>query len=193
MKDSTALNIPSLIAEIEKATEVSGFTMASDHQTGSLLRTLVATKPHGKILELGTGTVLSTCWLLDGMDPHATLLTVDNDAQFVDIAQKFFASVSRVQFCVQDGSEFIQGEKGNAYDFIFADTWPGKYWDFTETLALLSDGGIYVIDDMLPQDNWPDDHPPKVSDLIKTIENLEGFTSTKLAWSTGIIVITKNS
>lgn len=49
--------------------------MGSDHLTGSLLRTLVASKPSGMVLELGTETGLATAWLLDGMDAQARLIT----------------------------------------------------------------------------------------------------------------------
>ena len=52
---------------IDKATRESGFTMASDVSVCSFLKTLAASKPGGKFLELGTGTGLSTSWILDGM------------------------------------------------------------------------------------------------------------------------------
>ena len=85
MNDQTFHPIPDQLLEIERSTIKSGFTMASDYQTGSLLRTLVSTKPNGKILELGTGTGLSACWLLDGMSAGSRLETVDNDEAFVEI------------------------------------------------------------------------------------------------------------
>ena len=47
--------------------------MPSDPLTCTLLRTLAASKPGGQFLELGSGTGLSTAWLLDGMDARATL------------------------------------------------------------------------------------------------------------------------
>ena len=59
---------PPFYAEINQATQTAGFTMASDVLTCSLLRTLAASKPAGRFLELGTGTGLSTAWILDGMD-----------------------------------------------------------------------------------------------------------------------------
>ena len=62
--------------------------MASDHMTGALLRLLVSSKPNGNILELGTGTGLSTCWILDGMNSGSRLTTVDNDSLFVNIVKK---------------------------------------------------------------------------------------------------------
>ena len=39
---------------------------------------------------------------------------------------------------------------------------PGKYDLFEETIDMLNNGGIYIIDDMLPQPNWPLGHDEKV-------------------------------
>ena len=191
MNDNANLRIPEKIPAIEKDTRASGFSMASDHQIGSLLRTLVATKRKGRILELGTGTGLSTCWLLDGMDNDSRLTTVDNDPKFVEIAKKHLSDDDRVEFHVQDGSEFLHQQAEKKVDFIFADTWPGKYRDLDLALDLLDEGGLYIIDDMLPQENWPDEHPPKVARLIEDLESRSGFIITKMSWSTGVIIVTK--
>lgn len=192
MNDHVSLAIPARIRAIEEDTERCGFSMASDYQTGALLRTLVATKRKGRILELGTGTGLSACWILDGMDEDSSLESVDNDASLVRIARKHLDSDPRVAFSVQDGSEFLR-ERNGKYDLIFADTWPGKYWDLDLALNLLKPGGIYIVDNMLPQENWPPEHPPKVQKLIQTLEALEGYHLVKMCWSTGIILVTKTS
>ncbi|MBT5926789.1 MAG: SAM-dependent methyltransferase, partial [Verrucomicrobia bacterium] len=71
------------------------------------------------------------------------------------------------------------------------DSWPGKYNDLELALNVLNRGGFYVIDDMLPQPNWPEDHPPKVAALLNTIDALEGYHLTRLCWSTGIILVVK--
>jgi len=165
--------------------------MASDSKTGSLLRTLAASKPAGAFLELGTGTGLSSAWILDGMDRMASLVTVDNDPAVVAIARQHLEGDPRVAFHVADGGEFLQGLEGQSFGFIFADTWPGKYTHLEQTLALLNPGGLYVIDDMLPQPNWPADHPPKVAALIGLLETRSDLRITKLNWSTGIIVCSK--
>ena len=66
-----------------------GFIMASDILTCSLLRTLAASKPSGKFLELGTGTGLSTSWILDGMDTGSSLISLDNNESCLAIAQTY--------------------------------------------------------------------------------------------------------
>ena len=191
MNDKENLTVPKLVPVIEKETTAMGFKMASDYQTGSLLRSLASTKPSGKVLELGTGTGLSTCWLLEGMDRNSTLTTVDNDPLVVKVAKKHLSEDTRVSFHVADGSQFLKELRGKSFDLIFADTWPGKYWDLEAAIDLLERGGIYIIDDMLPQPNWPADHPPKVEKLIKEFESREDLVITKLNWSTGIIVVTR--
>lgn len=191
MNDTKLSFIPDKIFQIERDTIKLGFTMASDYQTGSLLRTLAATKKKGRILELGTGTGLSACWLLNGMDKESLLETVDDDFSVVEMAKRHLKDDSRVKFHVQDGSIFLRERAEEKYDLIFADTWPGKYTDFDLCLSLLKEGGFYIVDDMLPQKNWPEDHKPKVEKLIKKLDALKGFHITKLCWSTGIIIVTK--
>jgi predicted O-methyltransferase YrrM len=88
MREEINQVFPKAYNDIKNATELSGFTMASDPLSCSLLRTLAASKPAGKFLELGTGTGLSTSWILDGMDDHSTLTSIDNDESFLKIAKE---------------------------------------------------------------------------------------------------------
>jgi predicted O-methyltransferase YrrM len=191
MNDQQNLAPPAVVHAIQQDTIASGFPMASEPQTGSLLRTLAATKPAGKFLELGTGTGLCTAWILDGMDRSSTLTTVDNDKNVLDIARRHLEYDARVTFHLSDGVTFLETLQGQQFDFIFADTWPGKYNHLDEALALLKHGGLYVIDDMLPQANWPVGHDTKATALIATLEQRPDLISTKLNWASGLIVATK--
>ena len=56
---------------------------------------------------------------------------------------------------------------------------------------LLRPGGIYVIDDMLPQPNWPDGHAEKVQDLVSRLERMDDLILTKMCWSSGLVVAAK--
>ncbi len=60
MMDEPTGSISDTLEGIERDTENREFDMPSDRHTGSLLRTLAASKPDGRLLELGTGTGLST-------------------------------------------------------------------------------------------------------------------------------------
>ena len=193
MHDEPQNNLPSLLENIEAETQALGFAMASGRKTGALLRTLAATKPGGSVLELGTGTGLATCWLLDGMDEAASLITVDNDESVVAVARKHLGEDPRILFYVADGEEIVGRLAGRQFDLIFADTWPGKFSHCAETLALLRPGGLYVIDDLLPQDNWPEDHAPKVPVLIEMLEKRPDLIVTRLDWSSGLCLAVKKA
>lgn len=182
---------PSAYHNIVAATKSSGFTMASDVLTGSLLRTLAASKPSGRFLELGTGTGLSTSWILDGMNSSATLISIDNDPSFLKIAKEYLEPDNRLSLIETDGGEWIEANKHQRFDFVFADTWHGKYLLLDEVLAMLNSGALYIIDDMLPQANWPEGHQDKATKLITCLEAREDLVLTKQAWASGIIIAAK--
>ena len=193
MLDSVNLNPPSVLKDIEEATRAIGFTMGSDLLTGSLLRTLAASKPSGIFLNLGTGTGLSAAWILDGMDAQSILMTVDIDENVAAIARRFLGQDPRVTFYAEDGATFIasMNRQGRTFDLIFADMPPGKFQYLDETLQLLKPGGLYVIDDLLLLTSWEEAHVSRVYRLISTLERREDLRIAKLNWSTGIIIAAK--
>jgi predicted O-methyltransferase YrrM len=182
---------PKAYNTINEATKLSGFTMASDVLTCSLLRTLASSKPSGNFLELGTGTGLSTSWILDGMDKSSSLTSIDNDPKFLEIAQSSLGNDKRLKLICTDGGEWVESNSDQKYDYIFADTWHGKYLLLDEVLAMLNKGGLYIIDDMLPQPNWPEGHHEKAINLVNLLEKKTELTLTKQVWATGIIVAVK--
>ena len=73
MDDSEIHRVPAGIPGILRDTEALRFGMASESRVGALLAALVASKPGGRFLELGTGTGHGTAWLLAGMDATSVL------------------------------------------------------------------------------------------------------------------------
>lgn len=183
--------LPKAYTDIDEATKISGFTMASDVLACSLLRTLASSKPSGKFLELGTGTGLSTAWILDGMDDNSSLVSIDNELKFLEIARRFLGNDKRLNLTFTDGGEWVDNNRHQKFDYIFADSWHGKYLLTEEVLSMLNKGGIYIIDDMLPQLNWPEGRHEKATNLINFLERREDLFLTKQVWSTGIIVAVK--
>jgi predicted O-methyltransferase YrrM len=193
MTEEINQSIPPFYLAINNATKESGFTMASDMLTCSLLRTLATSKPGGRFLELGTGTGLSTSWILNGMDSHSTLTSIDNDLTFLSIANKYLGHDKRLNLVHTDGEDWVLKNTGQKFDYIFADTWHGKYLLLDEVLAMLNAGGLYIVDDMLPQPNWPEGHQEKATNFVKYLETRSDLLLTKQNWATGIIIAVKKS
>jgi predicted O-methyltransferase YrrM len=193
MSELDAYDAPPALKDILVETRAMGFELASDPLTGTLLRALAASRPAGQLLELGTGTGAGTCWLLDGMDAASRLHTVDVSPQHVEVAQRFLGADRRLTFYLEDGEVWLRRARGNGmrFDLIFADATPGKYLALDDAVALLKVGGLYVIDDMLPQSNWPEGHAPKVAALIAALDARRDMRIVKLNWSTGVIVATR--
>jgi predicted O-methyltransferase YrrM len=186
---------PETLPAILKHSAEIGFTMASEERTGSLLRALAASKPGGRFLEIGTGTGVGTAWLLAGMDSCATLQTVDPDAAVVNIARRHLGHDSRVQFRVADGGTFLTESRPRQFDLVYADAWPGKFTHLDEALATVAVGGIYIVDDLLPQPNWPEGHAAKVSDLLTRLDrhSERDFVATRMSWSSGLMLLVRRS
>jgi predicted O-methyltransferase YrrM len=111
----------------------------------------------------------------------------------LSVLRQHLGSDPRLTIVCADGDEFLRSLRGQHFDFIFADTWSGKYRLLDEALELLGPGGLYVIDDMLPQPNWPEGHAEKVATLVSTLEQRHDFHITKLSWASGVILATRSN
>jgi predicted O-methyltransferase YrrM len=185
------LRQPAALAAILERTAALGFNMASEPLTGALLQTLAASKPGGRMLEIGTGTGISAAWLLSGMDAASTLVSVDADARPQQIAKELLGGDARLEIVTEDGLTFLQRDHTARFDLVFADAMPGKYEGLEHALAVVKPGGFFVIDDLLPQANWPEGHAAKVPVLIERLAGDAGFHMVPMAWASGIVVAVK--
>ena len=192
MNELSGIRLPPQYERLLARSRAIDFAMNSDVLTGALLRTLSASKPGGAVLELGTGCGLGTCWLLHGLDASSSLVSVDTDPRVQSIAATELGGDARLTLVLSDGGEFLE-TCNRRFDVIYADAWPGKYTHLDQALGVLAPGGIYVVDDMLPQPNWPDGHEAKAAALIERLDRLSGFEVTKLAWSTGVILVARHA
>src|SRR5271167_1181873 len=184
---------PTMLERIVARTHAMGFDMASEPRTGALLRALAASKPSGQFLELGTGTGVATSWLLAGMDAHSTLTSIDTNAQVQAVAREFLGADSRLTLVLEDGLQFLRRQQPESYDFVFADAMPGKYEGLQDCLRVVKRSGFYVIDDMLPQDNWPEGHAEKVPLLLQALAGDDNFAIVPMSWGSGIVVAVKRT
>src|SRR5579863_4861571 len=187
-KDINYIRQPSQLLSIKEKTTELQFSMASEPLVGAMLRTLAASKPGGRFLELGTGTGIATAWLLEGMDTGSTLISVDNDSTVQQVARDALGADGRLTLVTSGGLEFLRQQPAESFDFVFADAMPGKYEGLDSALAVVKPGGFYVIDDILPQPNWPEGHAAKVPVLIEQLAANPRFEMLPLVWASGVIV-----
>jgi predicted O-methyltransferase YrrM len=188
MNDLQYISMPPQLSSIRERTLEIQFPMASEPLVGAMLRVLVASKPNGRFLELGTGTGISTAWLLSGMDAGSTLISVDNDRKVQEVAGNSLRADGRLTLVTSGGLEFLRDQAPESFDFVFADAIPGKYEGLEEALAVVKVGGFYVIDDMLPQPNWPDGHAAKIPALIERLASKTNFVILPVIWASGIVL-----
>lgn len=193
MHENVGMRLPAQLTSIEEATARLGFEMPSERDTGALLRVLAAGKPAGRLLEIGTGTGLATAWLLDGMDSASLLHTIDTERDVVAVAQRYLGDDPRVRFVVADAIGWLEANRHLSFDLIFADAIPGKYEQFAAVWDRLKFGGIYVIDDMQPQGNWPDGHGERVSGLLTSLKQRPDCKVVEMDWSTGLAIAVKSA
>ena len=96
------------LAVLTAAAEDLGFVQSSEGDLGRLLRLLVASRPGGSFLELGTGVGYGAAWLLDGMDADSRLVSVELEDDLQRIARATFDDDPRVEWVLGDGSEWLR-------------------------------------------------------------------------------------
>jgi predicted O-methyltransferase YrrM len=188
MNDLSYVQPPDTLARILERTSELGFELASEDRTGALLRTLAASKPGGRFLELGTGTGVATAWVLDGMDSMSELFSIDVNPDFQKAAGEALGHDGRLTLISEDAGAFLARQPAASFDFVFADAIRGKYENLDDALRVVRPGGFYVIDDMLPQSNWPEGHGPRVLALLETLARRPDFEITPMAWASGLVV-----
>lgn len=142
------LAVPPLVAQARAAARDAGFTDACTEETGRLLRTLAATRPAGRLLELGTGLGVGAAWLQAGMTGGARLLTVEHDPQRAEAATQVFSGCEAVQVQASDWADAL---KHGPFDLIFNDCGPAKDPAQLDRLVdALNPGGLLVTGNVSP-------------------------------------------
>jgi hypothetical protein len=108
------------------------------------------------------------------MDAHSSLISVDSDAAVQQIARDSLGSDTRLEIVTTDGLEFLRLQAPATFD-------------------LVKPGGFYVIDDLLPQPNWPEGHAAKVPVLMEQLAAHPDFGFPPVVWASGVVVAVRLS
>jgi predicted O-methyltransferase YrrM len=132
-------------------------------EVGQLLRTLVASKPGGRIAEHGTGAGIGTAWMASALLSGAKLISAEIDTRLAEAAKQLFKDCPNVEIRAGDCMDVLKDEP--PFDLVFMDAGARRYlapehWD--SIVEMVKVGGQIVMDDLTPLELWP----PEWDDLV---------------------------
>jgi predicted O-methyltransferase YrrM len=140
------------------------FERSSIPEVGRLLSVLAASRPRGRLAEIGTGTGVGAAWVASSMGPEASFVTVEADHERAAACERLFAEHPQVRVLHGDWHEVLPPEA--PFDLLFFDG--GGYKrsppqqmraESEQALELVAAGGMVVMDNLTPEHLWPPDSP----------------------------------
>jgi len=140
-----------LLDQIEREAAAS-YVPIIRRETAALLKTMVALKRPGRILEVGTAVGYSALLMAKAMPKDAHITTIEKFEKRIPIAEENFKKAGaehKITLLKGDAGEILAGLSG-PYDFIFMDAAKGQYihW-LPDVLRLLAPGGLLMSDNVL--------------------------------------------
>jgi predicted O-methyltransferase YrrM len=147
------------------------FERSSIPEIGRLLAVLAASRPRGRLAEIGTGTGVGSAWIASAMGTEASFVTVEVDDDRAAACARLFADVPNVRVLHGDWHEVLPPEA--PFDLLFFD---GGGWkrspphqmraESERALELIAPGGIVAMDNLTPEELWPP-HAPDWPDALR--------------------------
>jgi predicted O-methyltransferase YrrM len=118
--------------------------------TGAALRFIAAANNAKAVVEVGTGTGVSSLWLLRGMRTDGVLTTIDIEGEHQRVARRVFAEArfapSRTRIITGRALDVLPRLADGAYDLIFVDHDVNEYARaITAAARLLRPGGVLAL------------------------------------------------
>ena len=180
-------DVPLRVIAAERRAADVGFEMSCSRETGRLLRVLAASKPSGRLLEIGTGIGVGAAWLLDGMSPDASLTSLEIHPEAAAASQEILDD-DRVEVVCADVRDWLAEHDDATFDLIFADVGLLKFEQRSASIRHLAPGGLFVADDLLPQPKWVETHAGRVEQFRAEIYDEPALASVLIDWGSGLSV-----
>ena len=142
---------------------------------------------NGGVLELGTGVGVGTAWIVHGLAGRVDveLVTVEVDPQLSATARRLPWPM-HVRLLVGDAVELLPSL--GHFDLIFADAQGGKWERLDLTVDALREGGFLLVDDMTPEDGWPEQQATKQSEVGDALHRHSALVTCEMDWATGLVL-----
>lgn len=161
------------------------FDRSSIPEVGQLLAALAASRPSGRLAEIGTGTGVGAAWIVSAMGPEASFVTAEADDDRAAAAAELFADYPQVRVLHGDWHEVLPAEA--PFDLLFFD---GGGWkrsppaqmrtESQRALELVAAGGVVAMDNLTPEHLWPADGPPWPDALRDFWLGSDGLVATEV-------------
>lgn len=157
-------NVPELVHCAEDLATALSFERSSIAEVGRLLAALAASRPRGRLAEIGTGTGFGSAWIASALGAEASFVTVEVDDERAAACTRLFADYPQVRVLHGDWHEVLPPEA--PFDLLFFD---GGGWkrspphqmraESERALELVAAAGVVVMDNLTPEHLWPPDGP----------------------------------
>lgn len=179
-------DLPDVVLRAFDVCRRAGYVSFCRNETGRLLATLAATR-HGIMAEFGTGCGVGTAWLRSGVrDTQARILTAELDPKLAGAAAEIFADDPLVDVLTADWSTLK--DKG-PYSLLFLDSEQPDEVGVDAIADLVEPGGIVVLDDFWPSEQWPPLSGGRVDTLREQWLTDERFTAVEVMVATDSSVV----
>jgi predicted O-methyltransferase YrrM len=169
-------DLPDVVTRAFAVSRKAGYVSFCRNETGRLLATLAATRG-GTMAEFGTGCGVGTAWLRSGVRGDARIVTAELDAKLATAAAEIFVDDPQVDVLAADWSTLLdQGP----FSLLFLDSGQPTEVGVDAIADLVEPGGIVVLDDFTPCEQWPPIAHGRVDTLRERWLTDERFTTVEV-------------
>ncbi|UMG93102.1 class I SAM-dependent methyltransferase [Nocardioides sp. TF02-7] len=169
--------LPDVVSRAFDVSRRAGYVSFCRNETGRLLAALAATRA-GTMAEFGTGCGVGTAWLRSGVrGTEARILTAELDPRLASAAAEIFTDDPLVEVLEADWSTLM--DKG-PYSLLFLDSGEPGAVTVDKLADLVEPGGLVVLDDFYPCEQWPPITAGRVDSLREEWLTDERFTAVEV-------------
>ncbi len=168
--------LPDVVSRAFDVSRKAGYVSFCRNETGRLLATLAATRG-GTLAEYGTGTGVGTAWLRSGVRGDAKIVTAELNPKLAGAAAEIFEDDPQVEVLAADWSTLT--DKG-PFSLLSLDSGDPSAVRVDAVADLVDEGGIVVLDDFTPCEQWPPVFHGRVDTLREEWLTDDRFTTVEV-------------
>ena len=168
--------LPDVVTRAFDVSRRAGYVSFCRNETGRLLATLAATRG-GTLAEFGTGTGVGTAWLRSGVRGDTKIVTAELNPKLAGAAAEIFEDDPQVEVLTADWSTL--SDKG-PFSLLYLDSGDPSSVRVDAVADLVDEGGIVVLDDFTPCEQWPPVFHGRVDTLREEWLTDERFTTVEV-------------